>query len=106
MSIIDLREVVYMLMKNHFSVSQWFQLGIHLGLYITTLQIIEKEFRDSSRCLEECLAKWLERRDNVDQFGAPTWTSLVSALEKMSEMAVADSIRMEKIKFQQNCKQA
>ena len=103
---IDLGEVLETLEKNIFVASRWFELGLCLGLYVTTLDTIRYDFKYSSRRLEECLAKWLERSDNVDQFGAPTWTSLVSALEKIGEMAVANSIRMEKIKFHQNCKQA
>ena len=104
LNIIDLSEVLGML--RNFSASKWLDLGLHLGLYYHTLEFIERNNKDSTRCLLNCLAKWLERHDRVDQFGAPTWTSLASALEKMGEMAVAESIRMEKIKFQQNCKHA
>lgn len=104
LDIIDLSEILDVL--GYFPASKWFELGLHLGLYHTTLESIQQNNRDSTRCLQKCLAQWLRRRDNVDQFGAPTWTSLVSALEKIGAMAVAESIRMENIKFHQNCKQA
>ena len=50
---------------------------------------------DVSRCLTECLSKWLRRVDNVDSKGGATFDSLSDALKSMNENAAADKLDQE-----------
>ena len=86
---------VYTIVKaSGFSSTQWIYLGLELGLdKPTTLDEIEAIYRiDPSRCLLECLQKWLQRCDKVDIYGGPTWVALIVALEKLNENAAARKI--------------
>ena len=57
-------------------------LGLTLGLLQSTLSSIQADHpRSVSRCLIECLTKWLNRSDNVDSVGPPTWNSLANGLQ-------------------------
>ena len=50
-------------------------MGLSLGLHKNTLDAIEKNHPgDVSRCLTECLFKWLRRADNVDSRGGATYS--------------------------------
>ena len=73
------------------------ELGLKLGLKKkNTLDVIEANNpRDVSRCLIECLSKWLERADDVDSKGGASWDSLSVALRSMNEIAVADKLDQE-----------
>ncbi|XP_019855006.1 PREDICTED: uncharacterized protein LOC109583923 [Amphimedon queenslandica] len=84
-----------LLINSHFPVTEWYELGKKLGLSKNTLGIIESNYRhDASRCLTECLAKWLSRADNVDSKGGATIDSLINALESMGHTAVADKMKI------------
>ena len=87
-----------LLRKCQFSDSRWFELGLALGLSKNTLDTIEESYpRDPSRCLLECLSKWLEKADNVDSKGRATCTydSLSTAIRSMNLIAVADMLDQE-----------
>lgn len=78
---------------SHFPTIRWYDLGKELGLSKNTLDVIENSFRyDASRCLTECLFKWLSRADDVDSKGGATIDSLINALVSMGEIAVADAL--------------
>ena len=80
-------------MKNsNYDVSTWHDLCLSLGLYETTLNIIEKDKSDSNERLTTCLDKWLNRVDQVDSKGGATWFSLVRALENIGQKPVAEGI--------------
>ena len=67
---------------------------MRLGLLKDTLDDIEANYpKDVSRCLTECLDKWLRRADNVDSRGGATWNSLSDALKSINEVAVANKLR-------------
>ena len=71
-------------------------MGLNLGLFLTTLKIIEMNYsRDMSRCLVECLSQWLRRADKVDSRGRATWDSLSTALRSIGEITVADELDQE-----------
>ena len=71
----------------------WKPLGLSLGLYSSTLVTINAEYPgDDQECLRQCLVKWLERADRVDNEGGPRMSSLFAALEDIGEKATADYI--------------
>ena len=73
-----------------YSGREWKRLGLYLRLYNDTLKAIKANHPgDEQRCLRECLVKWLERADDVDNSGGPTMASLCRALERTGERAVA-----------------
>ena len=79
--------------KQGYSDDHYYDLGLRLGLLAPTLNVIKaNNTRDVSSCLRECLRAWLEQRDNVKSKGGPTYDSLIQALRKMGENAVADGI--------------
>ena len=75
---------------NGFDQRQWMELGLKLGLIQPTLNLIEANHQhDVSRCLYECLTKWLKRADNVESVGPPTWDTLADGLHRINDNAVA-----------------
>ena len=81
------------LQQSGFAQRRWTELGLTLGLLQPTLDVIEANHqRDVSRCLYECLTKWLYRADNVESVGPPTWDSLADGLYRINNNAVADTL--------------
>ena len=80
-----LREVSKLLRDGHFLDSKWIYLGDALGLSNDTLSSIETNHKDTSRCLRECMVKWLERVDSVDENGGARWSTLIKALEECDQ---------------------
>ena len=76
-----------------FPKDKWKDFGLEAGLYAPTLSAIEG---DSEECFSRCLSLWLERADNVDGKGKPTWQRLADILEEMGNKALADEIRIGK----------
>ena len=83
------------LQNANFDNTKWRELGLQLGLRQGTLNVIENNHpRDTDRCHDECLTKWLERADNVDKcHGVPTYSSLADALDMINQKDVTDKIR-------------
>ena len=76
---------------------KWEDFGLKAGLYAPRLSTIGANHRgDSEECFRRCLSLWLERADNVDGKGKPTWQRLAEILEEMGNKALADTIRIEK----------
>lgn len=75
-----------------FCATEWFTLGLRLGLYNTTLKVIEANDREVKSCLRRCLVKWLERADDVGKNGGASWTTLTNALEANNQKASASYI--------------
>ncbi|XP_019858647.1 PREDICTED: uncharacterized protein LOC109586860 [Amphimedon queenslandica] len=90
LSIKDLKEVLDDLREGGFCDNSYYDLGLELGLYRRTLGNIKAD--SYIACLRECIARWLERADNVDGHGGANWTSLCNAVEKIDK-AAADYIR-------------
>ena len=90
----DLLDEVYTVVANStFLLSDWFFLGMKLGLSKNTLAQIEAIHRfNPKRCLLECLDKWLLRCDKVNIYGGPTWVALIVAFEKLNENTAAGKI--------------
>ena len=89
----QLNRVYAVVRKSDFSSPQWVYLGLELGLDKTTLDEIENNHKgDSSRCLLECLDKWLHKCDKVEIYGGPTWVALIVALESINQKSAARKI--------------
>ena len=92
----QLIDVLDLLRRCGFSQTRWYELGLRLGLHKDTLDVLEAIFpRDVSRCLMECISKWLRRADNVDSRGGATFDSLSDALKSMNENAAVDKLDQE-----------
>ena len=70
----------------------WKRLGLALGLLYPTLQKIEKDYDKVDDCMMEMLAAWLQQRGMVSQHGAPSWSVLQTALRKIGENKLADTV--------------
>ena len=66
-------------------VTDWFHLGICLGILLAKLQSIKQDYRHIDERRREVLLAW---RDNED----PTWSKLVSALVDMRNISLAYQI--------------
>ena len=87
--IADLAQVKRFL-KN---VNNWQSLGLELGLLYPRLERIDEEQRgDVDKCKTKMLAAWLQKQDNVRQFGTPSWGVLQRALESIEEIELASKI--------------
>ena len=87
LDITHLSDVDDKLQSIYFPHSSWMRLCLQLGLYKHTLDAISDNFsKDSTRCLTECLTKWLKEQDAVSsKGGGPYWSSLKRAVEKIGE---------------------
>ena len=71
-----------------------FNLGLVLGLNYNRLKIMI----DSQTFLQDTLAGWLEKVDQVLQTGVPTWRRLVEALKdpRVGQNGLASKIEQDK----------
>ena len=92
-----LREVQMLLRDGHFLDAKWIYLGDALGLSNDTLSSIETNHKDTSRCLRECIVKWLDRADSVDENGGARWSTLIKALEECHQKQPAELISKIKL---------
>ena len=90
--ITKLNEILKVLKFYNFPEAKWFDFGLNLGLLHPTLEAIESDHKgNSSRCLMECLTKWLSKVDKtVHSF---MWQTLANAARGMNAIAVADNIQ-------------
>ena len=92
----DLVDVIQELTSNQFDYTDWYQLGLYLGLYEPTLNAIEEDCSGSKKRLMKCISAWLKEEDNVKETGrGPSWLSLASALEAMGEDQIANNIKIK-----------
>ena len=83
-----MNEILDVLKASSFTESKWFELGLTLGLKKPTLDSINDKYKeDPSRCLRECLSKWLQQADEVQQ---PSFVTLASALRQVDCKPAAD----------------
>ena len=89
----DLVEILDLLKRNGYSRTDYYELGLYLGLLPGTLNVIKENNKgDVKSCLRECLTVWLQQADDVKSVGGPSYYSLIQALRKLGENAVADRI--------------
>uniref|UniRef100_A0A1X7SZP3 Death domain-containing protein n=1 Tax=Amphimedon queenslandica TaxID=400682 RepID=A0A1X7SZP3_AMPQE len=82
LDVCDLDDILTDLKDGHYYSSDWKELGLKLGLYDNTLSAISASSSEIEECLRECIVKWLQRADSVDDKGGATRTTLVNALEQ------------------------
>ena len=70
----------------------------NLGLVLGISQHKTKAMMDSSTFLDDVIAAWLRREDQVKKKGEPSWTVLVRALEhpRAGQCGISQNIRKEK----------
>ena len=78
----NLDAILTYLKDGHFVNDNWQILGLKLGLYDTTLSDIKSNYSKVENRLKECIVKWLQRADGVDDKGGATWTTLAKALKQ------------------------
>ena len=84
-----MRQVVRLLDKF----AEWESLGLQLGLYFSTLDIIKTEERGQVRkCMMRMLVAWLKKSDNVSSYHGPSWQQLIESLRAIEENSLADNI--------------
>ena len=90
-----LKFVLQVLRHFKFPEARWFEFGLNLGLLHPTLEAIESAHKSNpSRCLMECLTKWLTKADdNVTTVGPIIWQTLANALNEMSVISISNDIR-------------
>ena len=87
--------VLQVLRHYKFPEARWFEFGLNLGLLHPTLEAIESAHKSNpSRCLMECLTKWLTKADdNVTTVGPIIWQTLAIALNEMNVISISTDIR-------------
>ena len=71
------------------SMTNWYTLGIHLGMKSSTLNRIEDHYsrpHGPARCLYQLIVKWWNLNPHA------TWRDVVAALRKSEEIRLANSI--------------
>ena len=86
--------ILQVLRHYKFPEARWFEFGLNLGLLHPTLEAIESAQRGNpSRCLMECLTKWLTKADdNITTVGPIIWKTLANALREMDVKSIAINI--------------
>ena len=87
--LIDVTDYLLTLEKTHV-----YNLGLVLGIS----QHKAKTMMDSSTFLDDVIAAWLRREDQVMKKGEPSWTVLVRALEhpRVGQCGISQNIKRDK----------
>ena len=78
--------ILEVLKEAMFGPVNWQSLGLKLGLYITTLNVISRTGGDANNHLMQTIQEWLEKKDGVR---GTTWQILIDAVERTGDRAVA-----------------
>lgn len=89
----DLNNILQFLSDEYYCATSWQRLGLALGIYETTLKVIECDVRSkgggTQACLRECISVWLRQVDKVRVYGVPSWVTLAKALDAIDECYIA-----------------
>ena len=80
-----MNRILEVLKEATFGPVNWQSLGLKLGLYITTLNVISRTSGDANDHLMQTIQKWLEKKDGVR---GTTWQILINAVESEDRAAV------------------
>jgi hypothetical protein len=99
LSLDDLDDIINVLTACRFPKHKWLELGLRLGILIGTLEGIDEHRRgDPSRCLIDCLSKWLSGVDNAKDASFDVLVdSLESIEEKLSSKKLQEIVNCRKI---------
>ena len=61
--------------------ARWKQLGLNLGFSPESLEVIEKDYRQTDDQLEAVLFQWLKRNYDLEKCGLPSWGQLAEAVK-------------------------
>lgn len=78
--------ILTVLNKAMFGPVNWRRLGLKLGLYVPTLDVIHYNNGDANDYLMQTIQKWLEKKDGVSR---TTWQILIDAVESTGDNAAA-----------------
>ena len=73
-------------------VTDWYHLGIYLGLHTHELMQIERDHQGNERRKQKMLDLWLRRKPDAG------WRDVVSALQQNEENRVAERIRQNYVR--------
>ena len=79
-----MNRILEVLKEAAFGPVNWQSLGLKLGLYITTLNVISCTNGDANNHLMQTIQKWLEKKDGVR---GTTWQILIDAVESEDRAA-------------------
>ena len=88
--LLDVTDYLFRLDKTHV---------YHLGLVLGLSHHRVKEMEDSKTFLDDMIAAWLQKVDQVQKRGVPTWQRLVEALkhDRVGQTGIASKIETEKL---------
>ena len=77
--------------------TEWHQLGLHLGVKESALETVESGFRNPMDAKREMLKLWLKQAHQIagDAGLGATWRSLIKALTNMGYNVLAKRIEDE-----------
>ena len=83
----SLCDIIFVFKQGGFSSTDWFILGIELGVLKSRLAVIEQEFgKNIDRCLLKCLDTWINMSTHR------TWIQLSDALHRINYVQLANNI--------------
>ena len=87
--LISITDYLLEMEKNHI-----YNLGLILGLKQTKV----KTLKDSDTFLDDVIAAWLRKEDQVRKNKEPSWTVLINALKhrRVEQRGIADKIALDK----------
>ena len=88
-NLLDITEYLQNMNKTHI-----YNLGLVLGLRLSNI----KTMMESAYFLDDVIAAWLRKEDQVIEKGAPSWAVLVKALKhrRVRQTGTADKIAKDK----------
>ena len=100
--------ITYAAIDDHYEVTSYlldigqadiYNLGLALGLN----QPRVKKMKDSETFMDDVIAAWLQKEDQVTRRGVPTWETLVKALRdrRVNQTGLAKKIETEKCNYNQ-----
>ena len=78
--------ILEVLNKAMFGPVNWRSLGLKLGLYITTLNVVSHTNGNANDYLMQTIQEWLEKKDDVKE---TTWPILIDAVKRTGDNAAA-----------------
>ena len=81
--------ILQVLKEAMFGAVYWQHLGLSLGLYMSTLNVISRTNDNANDYLRMTIQEWLEKKDGVR---GTTWRILIDAVKRTGDSAAAQRI--------------